>query len=135
RETVQRTSASAAKEFGTARLLRLQALRLTGELPEMERSTLEYVKEAVARGDLFAEVSFVRGAAFRHLAADAPERALDDLTAKEWPGPRGSFHNQHWYSLRLRAEVALYGAEPTARAFLAEEFLAFRRSALPNLQV
>lgn len=135
RELVTRADASVAKEFGTARLLRLQALRLHGDLKEMERSTLEYVKDAVARGDLFAEVSFLRAAAFRHLAADAPEKALEDLDAKVWPGPRGAFHNQHWYSLRMRAEVALYGAEPTARAFLAEEFQAFRRSALPNLQV
>ncbi|HVE83194.1 MAG TPA: hypothetical protein VND93_10125, partial [Myxococcales bacterium] len=135
RELVQRSDATAAKEFATARLLRLQALRLHGDLQEMERSTLEYVKDAVARGDLFAEVSFIRAAAFRHLAADAPDKALEDLDAKVWPGPRGAFHNQHWYSLRLRAEVALYGAEPTARAFLADEFQAFRRSALPNLQV
>ena len=135
RETLRRADATVAKELGTARLLRLQALRLTGDLQEMERSTLEYVKEAAALGDLFAEVSFLRATAFRHLAADAPDRALEDLDARVWPGPRGAFHNQHWYSLRMRAEVALYGAEPTARAFLAEEFQAFRRSALPNLQV
>ncbi|HZN91608.1 MAG TPA: AAA family ATPase, partial [Myxococcales bacterium] len=134
RERIPHASAAVAKEFSTARLLRLQALRMSGDLQEMERSTLEYVRDAVARGDLFAEVSMVRGAAVRHLAADRPERALEDLETN-WPPPRGSFHNQHWYSLRMRAEVALYGAEPTARAFLAEEFLAFRRSALPNLQV
>ncbi|HVE87509.1 MAG TPA: hypothetical protein VND93_31845, partial [Myxococcales bacterium] len=135
RERLRHTSAAVAKELGAARVLKLQALRMQGDFQEMDRSALEYQRDAEARGDLFAEVSFLRGAAFRHLVADAPERALEDLTAKVWPPPHGHFHTQHWYSLRIRAEVALYGGEPNGRAFLAEEFFAMNRSALPEMQV
>jgi hypothetical protein len=67
----------------------------------------EYVRDALRRGDRYAETSIRRAFNAVWLADDHPDEALADLDDTRWT-PGAGFHLQHWYELEARAEIGLY---------------------------
>lgn len=127
-------------ELNLARLFRLFAVQRTGALGELREWLEVYLRDASARGDLYAETTMTRAFNGVWLAADAPEVARRELTRKPWMASDTVFHIQHWYELRARVELDLYTRnldhiEAHRRAFEALEASLITRAQLVRAEV
>jgi serine/threonine protein kinase len=119
-------------ELNNVRIFRLQALRYMGALADLRRSFDHHIRDAVRRGDRYAEATLTRAFNQVWLAADNTAAARRDLDQKPWSPPSAGFHVQHWYELRARAELALY--EGKGFAELDEGFALLESSLLLRVQ-
>jgi len=124
-----------AWEFDTARLFALFGYRQMGSWSNLQRAWSEYTRDAVRRGDRYAETNYLRAFNVVRLVRDEPEEAPRDLDRASWSPPEGGYHIQHWYELRARTELALYLAEPPAIEAFGASFAALQRSLLPRVQM
>jgi hypothetical protein len=136
-ETVLRDSAGgAALELNNLRVFRYLALRYLGAYRELAPLFHEHVRDAVRRGDRFAEATMSRAFNVVWLVEDDPDGAAAALERRPWTPPAGAYHVQDYYELLARAELALYRAEaPVARAALAPALAAFSRSLLLRIEM
>jgi hypothetical protein len=106
-------------ERNTARSISIRALEELGELKRSWASAGEWLNEARARGDLYAETTARLYLAPAQLAADRPAEAerLATLTLQSWNQRPPPF--QEFYRLRLLAYIRLYQALPDAALELA----------------
>ncbi len=118
------------------RLFRLLTLRGLGSFRELRRLFDAYVRDAVRRGDRYAETSMKRGCNLAWLAADDPAAARHDLDHTNWQPPADGYHVQQFYEWMARVELALYeGAVADRFDDLSAEFGRVRRSLLMKIQV
>jgi hypothetical protein len=107
-------------ELNTVRIFRLLALRNLGQWRAMRGGFADCLRDAVRRGDRYAETTLTRAVNLVWVITDETARARRELDAHGWMPPEGGYHMQHWYALRARAELALYeGAGAEARDMLA----------------
>jgi len=107
-------------ELNTVRMFRLLALRQLGRWRAMRTGFFDCLRDAVRRGDRYAETTLTASVNLTWVITDEIARARRELDAHGWVPPEGLYHMQHWYALRARADLALYegnGAE--ARDMLA----------------
>ena len=122
-------------ELNTVRIFRLFALRYLGRWREMRALVTELLRDAIRRGDRYAETTISRGGNLAWLVVDDPARARRELASRGWTPPGGGYHMQHWYELRARIELALYeGDIAGARRLLDEAAEPLERSLLLRAQ-
>ncbi len=122
-------------ELNTVRIFHLLALRQLGRWGQLRAELADHLRDAVRRGDHFAETTLTRAINVAWLIVDDPARALRELAAQRWTAPEGGYHIQHWYELRARVEIALYqgdAADAIARCAAAD--VPIRRSLLLRVQ-
>jgi tRNA A-37 threonylcarbamoyl transferase component Bud32 len=108
----------------TARTFMIQSLAFLGSFKELRRWQEEGLREALARGDVYAAVNLRIG--FPNLAwlvQDRPDLAESEMHAamQEW-STRG-FHNEHCYALMAHVGIALYVGDVEKGYTLAEELV------------
>ncbi|MFO0715077.1 MAG: BREX system ATP-binding domain-containing protein [Sandaracinus sp.] len=97
------------KEASTLHIFHHAALAIGGRLEELARRTEERERISEARGEHYALVNLRSGLMIlRWLAADAPERAEQDLTRAMEGFEVSGFVVQHWFDLWGRVAVRLY---------------------------
>ena len=122
-------------ELNTVRIFRLLALRQLGRWRELRAGLTELLRDAVRRGDRYAETTLTRSANLAWLVSDEPARARQQLASARWTPPEGGYHMQHWYELRALAELALYEQDgAAARDLFAHAFDDLGRSLLLRVQ-
>ncbi len=124
-----------AWELGTVRQFRLQCLWHMGAFKQLRRGWESYLRDAVHRGDRYAEITMRRSCNLVHLVDGDVERARRDLEL-EWVGVERGHHLQHFYALRAHVEIALYCGEAAARLEdLTPMFEQFLGSLMKRLQL
>jgi tRNA A-37 threonylcarbamoyl transferase component Bud32 len=119
------------QEGVTARIFMIQTLAFLGSFRELRRLQTEGLREAVARGDVYAKVNLRIGLPnLAWLLEDRPDVAEREITSamQEW-STRG-FHNEHCYALLSRVSIALYVGDPEKAYALAEELIVRTRRSL-----
>jgi len=86
----------------------LFTLRRTGDYASLRERFVEYLRDALRRGDRYAATTFVWSSNVVWLAADDVARARADLASVTWSPPEDGLHLQHWFHVRAQLEIALY---------------------------
>jgi eukaryotic-like serine/threonine-protein kinase len=105
----------AAWETDSAQAFGLWALFSLGEMAELRRRVPQAIREAEARGDLYAATNLRVGELnFVHLLDDdvAAARTTAATAARAWS--RQGFHHQHWDMLLAEATIDLYAGDAAA---------------------
>lgn len=102
-------------ELDTIMFYRMRVQRLVGQLREMQQSFPGSLKDALDRGDLFAETC-LRSAAIwlSRLLADRPKEALAELELARAGWSQRGFHALHYVQFVGRIEIALYEGDGEA---------------------
>jgi tRNA A-37 threonylcarbamoyl transferase component Bud32 len=120
-----------AWELTSLRLFMMFGMRHLGAFNDLRQAHAEYVRDAVRRGDRYAETTLVRVCNIMWLASGDPAQAERDLSRTTWPTPVGGFLNlQHWFELRALTEIDLY----TGRRELRDGFDVLSTSLLMRIQ-
>jgi hypothetical protein len=101
-------SVGTSAELDHIRTFILFALRRTGAYDELRTRQVEYVHDALRRGDRYAATSFLWSSNVIWLAADDVTRARQDLASAVWSRPEDGLHLQHWFHVRSLTELAMY---------------------------
>ncbi|HEX6836881.1 MAG TPA: hypothetical protein VF334_09935, partial [Polyangia bacterium] len=108
-----------------------------GDWKKTQDLAREQIREAEQRGDLYGAATLTMAIGWvRHLAADDPRAALDELDGylRRWSSKE--LHYQHFYDLETRAYVHLYLGEPaTALAYVERRWPLLRAAGLFRVQV
>jgi hypothetical protein len=124
-------------ELNTARQYACLSLAYAGSMAELCRRVPEVLREALARGNLYAATSVRTSLTnLAWLAMDDPERAHDELVVgmREWS--RQGFHLQHHWVLLSQGQIDLYtGASEAAYRRVRESWDALDRSLLLRVQI
>jgi serine/threonine protein kinase len=111
-----------AWELDSAQSFGMDALWFRGELRELARRVPQRVAEALARGDLYAVITFRTGASnltsVIHDDVDAGRRLLDESMAR-WS--QSGVHLQHYRELYARLHLDLYAGDGVAAHLRAQE--------------
>jgi hypothetical protein len=123
-------------EMNGTRTFLLHALRHIGACRELGERLDEYLRDAIRRGDRYAETTMGRTSNVVWLVRGDLDRARRELVGDKWSPPETGFlHLQHWYELRAQAEIELFVGQPRGlRARLAQGLAAIRGSLLNRLQ-
>ncbi len=124
-----------ASELNHLRMFLLWALRRSGSFDELRARYVEYLRDAIRRGDRYAATTFRWSANIVWLAADDAARARAEIDAGTWSEPEHGLHLQHWFRARARAELALYEGDRGLIAEAEAELLAYNGSVLDHVQV
>ncbi|MBX3157059.1 MAG: protein kinase [Deltaproteobacteria bacterium] len=127
---IRERSVGTSAELNHIRNFMLFALRRMGAYDRLRDLAVEYVRDALRRGDRYAATSYVWSSNVIWLATDDVERARADLSSVIWSRPEDGLHLQHWFHVRAQAELAMYaddraeidGLVPAMRAFLGPAF-------------
>ncbi|HVE84877.1 MAG TPA: hypothetical protein VND93_18600, partial [Myxococcales bacterium] len=95
-------------QLNVFRLMRTWALRDRGAYGALAAVLDAQLKEAMGRGDQYAETNLARVCNGVWLARDAPDDAALALDASRWTPPEGGYHFQHWFELFARMNLSLY---------------------------
>jgi hypothetical protein len=128
---LQDGSTGLVQEGVTARTFMIQALAFLGSFKELRRWQEEGLREALARGDVYAAVNLRIGLPnLAWLVQDRPDLAESEMHAamQEW-STRG-FHNEHCYALMAHVGVALYARDVEKGHALAGELVRRTRQSL-----
>lgn len=119
-----------AWELDATHLSMLRAAVYLGELARVSKRLPVLIREALERDDLFAATSLrARVAHVVWLAADEPDRALEELRDAVDQWSHRAYHLQHYFFLLAEAEIALYQGEGrTAWKLVLDRWSALRRS-------
>lgn len=127
-------SVGTSAELNHIRNFMLFALRRMGAYDKLRDRQTEYVRDALRRGDRYAATSFVWSSNVVWLAANDVARARVDLASVEWSRPEDGLHLQHWFSVRARAELAMYQDDLGEIAALVAPLRAFTGPAFVHVQ-
>jgi eukaryotic-like serine/threonine-protein kinase len=119
---LQDGSTGLVQEGVTVRMFAIQSLAFLGSFGELRRWQSEGLREALARGDVYAAVNFRIGLPnLAWLMDDRPDLAEREIYAamQEW-STRG-FHNEHCYALLAEVGVTLYAGDAVKAYALAGE--------------
>ncbi|NVB79819.1 MAG: protein kinase [Kofleriaceae bacterium] len=127
---IRERSVGTSAELNHIRNFMLFALRRMGAYDRLRDQVVEYVRDAMRRGDRYATTSYVWSSNVIWVAADEVERARADLASVVWSRPEDGLHLQHWFHVRAQAELAMYEDDrteidalvPPLRAFLGPAF-------------
>lgn len=112
-ETYRLECVGADWEVAVTNIFLLAALAYRGDLAGMGSRVGGLLDAALERGDPFAANIYRMGLpALRHLAADAPERALAEADAAIASWPRDGFFFQHYHHLLAVTHAHLYDGRP-----------------------
>ena len=123
-------------EIDTSLSIHLRSLLVLGRLREMLDMLPEALEDMRARGDLYGETNLLsRLTWIAHLAADRPERGLEDVERARVLWSQAGFHIQHYWQLTGQVEIALYRGDGAA-AWRAVEMAwpGFERAQLMRIQ-
>jgi hypothetical protein len=95
-------------ELGQLRVFRLSNLRRLGALLKMDELAEDYLRDASARGDLYAQTSITLCCARVWLRNDDVDQARRRLASVSWTPPEEGYHLQHWYAFSAEIEFELY---------------------------
>ena len=98
-----------AVELDNARIFQVMALRFRGGCRALKEKFDVYLADARHRGDEFLKTTLLRACNIVWLVADDVAGARAALDDSWWSPPESGYHLQHWYLLRARGEIALYG--------------------------
>jgi serine/threonine protein kinase/tetratricopeptide (TPR) repeat protein len=123
-------------EVATVQRTMLMCLAHLGELKRLCRQRPEYLREAVARGDLYGVVNLRLGYSnIARLVHDDPDEARAEIADSLRRWSKKGFHLEHYFALIARVNTDLYSGEPaSALAAMNEQWPAIRRSFLLNVQ-
>ncbi|MBL9014719.1 MAG: hypothetical protein JNL83_11115, partial [Myxococcales bacterium] len=127
--------AGAVPELNHLRLFVLFSLRRHGDFDRLRGHYLDYVRDAIRRGDRYALTSFRASANSVWLAADDSARAHDELAAIQWSPAAEGLHLQHWFIARARAELALYDNDPDALTRAKDSLTLFLSTPFAHVEV
>jgi eukaryotic-like serine/threonine-protein kinase len=107
-------------------LFELRSRAQAGQLKELIERVPEQLREAQARGDLYASVSLrTSHCCWAWLGPDQLEQARAQVESADREWVQQGYHLQHWYATQAVATIALYeGKVAEARARLAREWKA-----------
>jgi hypothetical protein len=123
-------------ELDTAHAFCLYSLFFLGEIAEMTRRSGIYFQEAQERGDLYAMASLGTFAIPRaRLAANAPDKAEQELQQIMGQWSQKGFHIQHYNTFSNQVQIKLYcGIGAAAWHCLAEGWSPLAKSLLLRVQ-
>ncbi len=124
-------------ELDTALAYQLRTLLFMGDLREIDQRLPDVLKDVRERGDLYAEVNLrSRVVWVSFLAADQPQRALDEVQEAIGRWSQKGFHIQHYWHLTGMVEIALYRGDALAAwQTLCEQWPRMKRSLLLQIQL
>ncbi|MBK7976827.1 MAG: AAA family ATPase [Deltaproteobacteria bacterium] len=112
-ETYRLQCVGAEWEVAVTNIFLLAALAYRGDLTSLAARVDGVLDAALDRGDQFAANIYRMGLpALRHLAADAPERALAEADGAIASWPRDGFFFQHYHHLLAVTQAHLYDGRP-----------------------
>jgi len=125
-----------AWELATARLMWCVSLFFLGELDELGRRLPNLLKNADECGDRYEATDLrIRISHAGLLAADEPERALQEVRQALTQWPTTKFYLQHWWGLIAEVEICLYsGRGREAWELITGQWRAISRSLLLRVQ-
>ncbi len=124
-----------ASELNHLRMFLLWALRRHGDFDELRTRYVEYLRDAIRRGDRYSATTFRWSANIVWLAADDVDRAHAEIDAGTWSPPEQGVHLQHWFRARACAELALYENDPVALAESEAALRDYKGGVLDHVQV
>jgi hypothetical protein len=128
-------TAGAAYELSSIRLFRLFALHNMGLIARLRALYDDYIRDAVRRGDRYAETTLRRLCNIVWLAGDDVDGARADIERVSWVPYGSTYHVQHWFGLRALREIDLYEERSVIDLeAAAPEWRALRRSLLLRVQ-
>jgi hypothetical protein len=110
---VERT-ADVTQELDNARVFGLVGLTHLGEFSAIRARLPELLRDAEARGDLYATTMLRLRQAMLVLAADQPEAARKMASSAIARWSRAGFHSPHFGELHRQTEIDLYCGDPAA---------------------
>jgi predicted Ser/Thr protein kinase len=118
-------------EFKSTRMFLAFTLRHRGAWARLAQIREEYVADGERCGDRYVVTSMNRYCSALWLAADDPAGARRLVDGASWVPPTSAFHNQHWYELEARGEIAIYDGTVAADLPVLEQlFAGLERSVL-----
>ena len=105
---IRERSVGTSAELNHIRNFMLFALRRMGAYDQLRDRQVEYVRDALRRGDRYAATSYVWSSNVVWLAADDADRARTELASVVWSRPEDGLHLQHWFNVARTAELAMY---------------------------
>ena len=126
-----------AWELDFTHIVSLRGLYYLGGLRELSRRLPALIREAQERDDLMAVATLrTRHSYLPLLAADEPQRALEDLRRMVGQWSHKTFSNQHYWAMVAEGEIALYERDGEAAwNLLADQWGRFKKSGLIRLQL
>lgn len=120
----ERLNATLAWDLVTMVIFDLQATALLGNVREIVERVPEALRDAEARGDMYATTSCrTRRCIWAWLGPDQLEAAREQVAIAATQWVQAGYHLQHWYTTMARAEVDLYAGTPAdSLARLASEW-------------
>ncbi|MEY4509520.1 MAG: hypothetical protein RLZZ450_1642 [Pseudomonadota bacterium] len=120
----ERLNATLAWDLVTMVIFDLQATALLGNVREIVERVPEALRDAEARGDVYATTSCrTRRCIWAWLGPDQVETARQQVEIAGTQWVQAGYHLQHWYTTMARAEVDLYAGTPAdSLARLADEW-------------
>jgi len=110
----ERLNATLAWDLVTMVIFDLQATALLGNVHEIIERVPEALRDAEARGDMYAATSCrTRRCIWAWLGPDEVEAARQQVQIAESQWVQAGYHLQHWYTTMARAEVDLYADTPS----------------------
>ncbi len=136
-EILQNECAGVVWEIDTAQSFAIWSLAQLGRLKELRLRQTRYLREALARGDLYGSVLLRGGdAVLGWLAADEPDEASRQVDDAMNSWSKKGFHLEHFYEMISRTHVHLYASEPAlAREHVTRRWPALGRSLLRRVQL
>jgi serine/threonine protein kinase len=93
-------------------LFELRTLSMLGEVGELSTRIPEFLRDAEARGDLYAAISArTAHCCWAWLGPDQPDAALEQVKVADKRWVRDGYSLQHWYTTQAIGEVGLYRGE------------------------
>jgi hypothetical protein len=93
-------------------LFELRAAAMVGDVNALSARVPEFLRDADARGDLYAAVSGrTSHCCWAWLGPDQPDVALEQVTLADKRWVRDGYSLQHWYTTQAIGEVGLYRGE------------------------
>lgn len=131
---IREKSVGTASELNHLRNFILFALRRIGAYEELHARVVEYVHDALRRGDRYAATSYIWSSNVIWLVADDLDRARTELASAVWSKPEDGLHLQHWFHIRARTELAMYEDDTGAFEALATALRAFLGPAFVHVE-
>jgi serine/threonine protein kinase len=109
----ERLHGTLAWDHAIMMLYDMRTTALLGHVDQVMERVPEFLRDAEARGDIFAAVSGrTSHCCWAWLGPDQPELALEQVQLAERRWSADGYYLQHWYTTQAFGEVALYRDDP-----------------------